>query len=235
MAVVTFNGPIGSGGIEVGTKVAHMLKADYVDRLIFVEAAKRMGATVRAVSAKEHEVPRRRDRLARFMQTLLERSAMSGAGGEPYFGPGIEVLLSREYTETAPEPITAALELEDKRFIEVTSAVIKDLSHGGNVVIVGRGSNMILKDTPGVLHVATIAPLQQRIKTIMQREHLSEAEAAQFVDKVERARQAFWRKFFKVQPDDPSLYHMVINLGALKGDTAAEIIAHAAKDLATQS
>ena len=232
MAVVTLNGPIGAGGPEVGIKVAHNLKSDYVDRLIMAEAAKRIGATVQAVVSKEEEVLRRRDRLGRFLQTMLERSAMSGAGGEPYFGPGIEVILSRDYySETSAEPITQSHELDDQKFIQVTSAVIKELAMGGSVVIVGRGGNLILKDTPGVLHVGFIAPQERRIHTIMEREHLDYKAAEQFVDNHERARIAFFDKFFKVNPQDPSLYHVIINMADLRLKTAAEMIAHAAQDL----
>ncbi|MCE2462410.1 MAG: cytidylate kinase family protein, partial [Dehalococcoidia bacterium] len=151
MAVVTFNGPIGAGGNEIGVLVAGLLNADYVDRLILAQAAKRIGSTVEVLEIKEQRKLALRDRLAYFLQTMLERSAMSGAGGEPYFSPGMEYLPSEEYTDLADEPLTAAQRLNDEHFIEVTRAVIKDLADGGNVVIIGRGSNVILKDVPGVL------------------------------------------------------------------------------------
>jgi cytidylate kinase len=232
MAVVTLNGQIGSGGPEVGLQVAHHLHADYVDRLILAEAAKRIGATVQAVAGKESEVTRRRDRLGRFFQNVLERSAMSGAGGEPYFGPGVDVLLSRDYySEGGDEPITLAHEVDDKQYIEVTTSVIKDLAKEDNVVIVGRAGNLILKGMPGILHVGTVAPMERRIHTIMEREHLDYEEAHRFVEEHERARKAFFSKFFDVDTDDPNIYHMIINMADLKVETAGEIVAHAAQDL----
>jgi cytidylate kinase len=232
MAVVTLNGQIGSGGPEVGLQVAHHLHADYVDRLILAEAAKRIGATVQAVAGKESEVTRRRDRLGRFFQNVLERSAMSGAGGEPYFGPGVDVLLSRDYySEGGDEPITLAHEVDDTQYIEVTTSVIKDLAKEDNVVIVGRAGNLILKGMPGVLHVGTVAPMERRIHTIMEREHLDYEEAHRFVEEHERARKAFFSKFFDVDTDDPNIYHMIINMADLKVETAGEIVAHAAQDL----
>jgi cytidylate kinase len=232
MAVVTLNGQIGSGGPEVGLQVAHHLHADYVDRLILAEAAKRIGATVQAVAGKESEVTRRRDRLGRFFQNVLERSAMSGAGGEPYFGPGVDVLLSRDYySEGGDEPITLAHEVDDTQYIEVTTSVIKDLAKEDNVVIVGRAGNLILKGMPGILHVGTVAPMERRIHTIMEREHLDYEEAHRFVEEHERARKAFFSKFFDVDTDDPNIYHMIINMADLKVETAGEIVAHAAQDL----
>ena len=234
MPVVTLNGQIGSGGREVGLKVAHHLHVDYVDRLILAEAARRIGATVQAMAGKESELTRRRDSIGRFLQNMLERSAMSGAGGEPYFGPGIDVLLSRDYySEPRDEPITQAHEVDDKKYIEVTTAVVKDLAEGGDVVIVGRAGNLILKETPGVLHVGIVAPKERRINTIMEREHFDYKTAEQFVEEHETARKAFFSKFFDVDSDDPNLYHMIINMADLKVETAGEIVAHAAQDITT--
>ena len=96
MPVITINGPVGSGAIDIGQTVAQTLNIDYVDRLVFAEAAKLVGSPVGVLVEKEQRVVRFRDRLARFLQTMLERSAVSGVGGEPYFGRGIETNSSNE-------------------------------------------------------------------------------------------------------------------------------------------
>lgn len=233
MAVVTVNGSVGSGGHEIGQMAAQLLKADYVDRLIFAEAARRIGSTVQVLEFKEQRKLLLRDRLAYFFQTMLERSAMSGAGGEPYFSPGMEYLPSEEYIDLAQEPATAAQRLNDQRFIEVTGAVIRDLAKAGDVVIIGRGSNMILKEVPGVLHVGLVAPMDRRIKTIIEREHLGLRDAEKYITDIEKARVAYYRKFFKEHPDDPSRYHIVLNMGAVEVKTGAEIVVHAAQELAS--
>ncbi len=229
MAVVTFNGAIGAGGNEVGIVAARLLAADYVDRLILAEAAKRIGSSVEVLSIKEQRRVAIKDRLAYLLQTMLERSAMSGAGGEPYFGPGLEYLPSEEYTDLAQEPVTAAQRLNEQRFLETTTAVIQDLAKAGNVVIIGRGSNLILKDYPGVLHVGMVAPTSLRLATIVQREHMATKEAEKYMGDMEKARISYFRKFFKVNPEHTSLYHLVLNLGSMSVNTAAEIVAHAAE------
>ena len=228
MPVVTINGPIGTGGLEIGSEVARHLNADYVDRHIFVEAASRLGSTVTAVTEKEQRVLRLRDHIARFVQNMLERSAVSGVGGDPYFGPDMGTILSEEYTDLSDEAITESQQLDDNRFIEVTSAVINDLADNGNVVIIGRGSNVILKDRPDILHVGLIAPLELRVRTIVEREHFSEDEAEKYVTDTEKARVIYFRKFFKVHPEDSTLYHMVLNMERTTVKSAGEIIAHAA-------
>ena len=229
MAVVTFHGPIGSGQSEVGILTARLLNADYVDRLVLAEAAKRIGSTVEVLEIKGERKLQVKDRLAYLLQTMLERSAMSGAGGVPYFSAGMEYLPSEEYTDLAQEPLTAAQRLNNDHFMEVTTSVIKDLARAGNVVIIGRGSNLMLKDSPGVLHVGLAAPMEIRLKTIQEREHLDEKGAAKYVTDLEKARIVYFRKFFKVHPDDPSLYHMVLNMETMGPNDAADIVAQAAE------
>ncbi len=228
MAVVTLNGQIGAVGAEVGSEAARLLNADYVDRLVLAEAAKRMGSTVEVLEIKGQRKLAIRDRLGYFFQTLLERSAVSGEG-ELY--SGLEYLPAVEYTELAREPMTAAQRLDDQHFIEATSTVIKDLARAGDVIINGRGSNLILRDMLGVLHVGLLAPMELRIKTIIEREHLNREEAERYVRDTEQARLIYFKKFFKVSPEDPSLYDIVLNMGTMSLEAAAAVIALAASKL----
>ena len=228
MSVITINGPIGCGSVTIGQMVAQQLEWNFVDRLVFTEAARLIGTPVGALIAKEQRVDRFRNRLGRFLQTMLERSAMSGVSGEPYFGRGIENLPPETYMEMANEPDR---NLDDKTFIEATTKVVTDLYKGGNTVIIGRGANSILADAPGTLHVGLLAPMEVRVKTLMDREHYGEAEAKVYTEELEQAREGFFRKYWKANPNDPTLYHMMLNMGKMQPKTAAEVIVHAAGDL----
>jgi CMP/dCMP kinase len=231
MPVITINGPVGSGAIEVGQLVAQELSLNYVDRLVLAQAAKRVSAPVGALLDKEQRVDRFRDRMVRFLQTMLERSALHSNADELYFGSPIEMLPAGTYTELAQYSSSAAQKVSDQAFIEAITAVINDLYQAGDVVIIGRGANVILADAPGVIHVGMLAPLEVRVATIMEREHLTREDAEAYVEEVEQARIRFFRKFFKVNPDDPSLYHLMLNLGQMRLETAAEVIACATKEL----
>src|ERR671914_1543836 len=70
MSVITINGPVGSGAIEVGQLVAQQLSLTYVDRLVLAEAAKLVHAPVGVLLDKEQRVDRFRDRLGCFLQTM---------------------------------------------------------------------------------------------------------------------------------------------------------------------
>ncbi len=231
MPIITINGPIGCGAVTIGQMVAEELKLNFIDRMIFTEAARIVGTPVGTLIAKEQRVDRFRDRLGRFVQTMLERSAMSGVSGEPYFGRGIENLPPETYMDLTGEGGGVTHKLDDKIFIEAMTKVVKDIHKQGNAVIIGRGANQILADAPQTLHVGLLAPMEVRVETLVAREHFEREEAEIHVVELERAREDFVQKFWKVHPNEANHYHMMLNMGKMTPKTAAEVIVHAAGDL----
>ena len=228
MPVITINGPIGCGPIPVGQLVAKKLGIDFVDRLILTEAAKLLEAPVSALIDKEQRIVRFRDRLGRFVQTMLERSAISG---EMYAGGALMTLPPEAYASLGGDTSAKSAKVDDKDFIEATTTVVNALYEKGDVVIIGRAANMILADSPDVFHVGLIAPPEVRVEILMRREHLEREAAEVMVDELEQAHVEHYRKFFQVHPNDPSLYHTILNMGKLEPETASDIIAHVADDV----
>ena len=231
MAVITIHGPLGAGAVSIGQLVAQSLEINFYDRLIFTQAARLIGTPVGAVIAKEQRVDRFRDRLGRFLQTMLERSAMSGVSGEPYFGRGIENLPPETFMEMMGEGSAANRNIDDKTFIEATEKVVRDIYEEGNAVIVGRGANAILADLPGAYHVGLVAPLEVRVKTLIERENYTQEEAENYGAELERAHENFFRRFFNFNPYDPSHYQMMLNMGMMSNEAAASVITHATRDM----
>ena len=230
MPIITINGPIGCGAVTIGQMVADQMNLNFVDRLFFTEAARIVGTPVGTLIAKEQRVDRFRDRLGRFVQTMLERSAMSGVSGEPYFGRGIENLPPETYMDLTGDG-GVAQKLDDKVFIDAMTKVAFDLHEKGDAVIIGRGAYQILADASHTLHVGLLAPMEVRVQTLVDREHFEREEAEIHVEELERAREDFIQKFWKVHPNEARHYHMMLNMGKMTPKTAAEVIAHAAGDL----
>ena len=82
-------------------------------------------------------------------------------------------------------------------------------------MIIGRGSNMILADTPGVVHVGLVAPMAVRIDTMAKREMFNPEEARAYSEELENARLTFYRKFFRINANDPTKYHLMLNIGRI--------------------
>ena len=170
MTIITVEGRVGAGAPDLGRLVARELEIDFVDRLILAQIAREVNATMRALVDQERRVPSLVNRLALRVQRVLERSAVAGMGGDPYFGPGVEDLISRQYSEYAEEPHTTAEEVDDERFIKATREVILDIADQDNIVILSRGGAAILRDNPKVLRVGVVARMEDRAKRIAERE-----------------------------------------------------------------
>ncbi len=232
MPIVTMGGLAGGGSRLLGPLVAERLGADYIDRLILTNAARQVGATVEALQQREDRPPTTGERFSRILQRILERSAVTGAGGDPYFGPGAVALLTQELDEIPQLTITKGHELEDEKYFEAMRSVMLDLAAGGNVVIVGRGGSIILRDDPKVLRVGTVARLQDRISRVMETERLEREQAEKTVGARDEARMYYYRRYFGLDnPDAAEHYHMVINTSDVNLEYATEIVVSACQAL----
>ena len=222
----------GGGGRALGAAVAERLGADYVDRLILANAARHVGATVEALNEREQRPPTRGERFTSMLQRILERSAVTSSGGDPYFGPGAMALLTLEF-EDLPEPtITRGHELEDEKYFEAIRSVVTDLAAAGNVVIVGRGGALMLRQYPRVLRVGTVAHMDDRIARTTELERIDRDEAEKKLIDRDAARAYFYKRYFDVDdPDHPDHYHLVINTSEVDIDFAATIVVEAAEAL----
>ena len=232
MTVIALGGLTGAGARTMGPALAERMGADYVDRLILTNVARHVGATVEALHQREERPPTRGERFTRFLQRVLERSAVTGAGGDPYFGPGVAAFLTEEY-EDLPEPtVTRGHELEDEKYIEGVQLAINDMATDENIIMVGRGCYYILKDAPNVLRVGIEAHIDDRIATIAERERLSLDEAASTVVARDQARLYFFNRFFDIEdPDAPEFFHFVINTSLIGQEYGIKMILDAADAL----
>ena len=230
MSVITIEGRLGAGGPDLGRMVAKELNLDFIDRLMLADIAKRVGATVTALADQERRVPTLASRFAQTIQRMLHRSAIAGMGGDPYFGPGIEQLLARPYSEMEEPPHTSAEEIDEKHFIETAAEVINDLAEIDNVVLLGRGGAEILHDNPVVLRVGVVAKMEDRVTRVQQQMRLETSEQAeQFIEHTDLAQDRYFDKAFGSSPIDPFLYHFMWNTSDVSLEYAAQVTVDAAK------
>lgn len=113
--------------------------------------------------------------------------------------------------------------------------IIHHLADEGNVVIVGRGSQMVLRDQPDVLHVRVIAPIEVRVGRLQQRENISPEAAQARLRASDKARIRYLRRSYAIKVDDPTLYHLVINTGLLKLSQVVNLVLQAAQGIELKS
>ena len=107
--------------------------------------------------------------------------------------------------------------------------VIYSISTLGGVVVVGRGGNFILGPERG-FHVRVVAPREVRVRNLVERERLTERDAARAIEKTDHERAEFVRRVFGRSIDDPLGYDLVINHLSISLDSATSLVAAAAME-----
>jgi cytidylate kinase len=224
MPVITVSGRLASGARELAQAVAEELHLDYVDREILVQAAREMGVTLQAMEQRDERPASLGERLASIMRTMLERSASAGAV-DPTTGGALQVVLTRSYGEAAELPEDAPTgQLDDDSYLRTLTSVISGIAARGNVVLLGRGSQAILQQTPDTMHVYVSAPRDQRVMWLAERDGVTQEDAEKRIRRSDQDRQEFHRRYFKVEPENPLLYDLMLHSGRLPNRLMVQLV-----------
>jgi len=116
-------------------------------------------------------------------------------------------------------------------FDHLIRSTVYDFASRDNVVIVGRGAQIILKDIPGTLHVRVTAPYDARVHRIMEQMEYEELNAEQLIRLSDRDSSGYINTYFDADWDDSNLYDLVINTGNLTLNTVVDLITEAANSI----
>ena len=110
------------------------------------------------------------------------------------------------------------------RFQYEMREAIGEIAERGEAVILGRGANWVVHKGCG-LRVRVIAPVEQRIERLAERESLALAEARRRVTEIDAGQRAFILQAYAAEIDDAAGYDLVISTGRLGPEAVAGLIA----------
>lgn len=108
-------------------------------------------------------------------------------------------------------------------YFERLARVIRTISDHGRAVIVGRGANYLV-DPKTALRVRVVAPVDVRMKGLMERAGINEKTARETIALVEKERATFVRQAYDKDVADPADYDLIINTGSFDLEDAVEIV-----------
>jgi len=97
----------------------------------------------------------------------------------------------------------------------------------GNVVLMGRGAQIVLHGMPGVMSVAVVAPEEIRIQRTVAKLNCTPEEAARIVRNHDREHLHLIRLVFDRDPRDWALYDLILNTSQLAVSAASEMVVQA--------
>ncbi len=216
MATITISREYGSGGDEIAIRVCDMLGYRYFDKALMARLVAETGLSEGEIVdfSEDHY------KLRSFMDRLLA-----------WRGPRELSRVASWREDTGGTRKKEVSILNEAEGVALVQGAIRAVYKQGNVVIVGRGGQAILKGLPGVLHVRIHAPSEIRYKRIATTEDIHLFNLQKELDEHDRAAADYLQRFYDVNWDDSSLYDLVINTTQINVEAAAQIIVEAVKHL----
>jgi cytidylate kinase len=208
MRAITISREYGSGGGEIAARLASRLKWQLIDHEIVERVAIEMGTSLGVAEAHDE---RTEGILARIFNNLQSLQPAYMAGTSP------KAFLRNEET-----------------YLKTVSHIVNAAAAQGHVVIVGRGSQVLLAQHRDVLHVRIIATLEKRIDYVMKREGLDRTAAELRIKMKDHDHMKHLETAFHRKPGDALLYDIVLNTAYLDLDSAVEIISFVLQQKANQ-
>lgn len=181
--IITVEREYGCGGGEIARKIADRLGWTLWDQSLTCEIA-------RLSRCAQSEVERREERVDPLYYRLF-KSILRGS---------FEGSLNLHRLEL----------LDADSILRITEQVVQKAASAGNCVIVGRGSQHFLRDRADALRVFLFAPREEKVRRLIAG-GISQADAEEAVDTVDRERAAFIQKYFHREWPNRSLYHAMLN------------------------
>jgi cytidylate kinase len=193
--VVTVSREYGSGGAAIAAKLAALLGYRLLDR-----------ALIERIASEAHVDPATAAKFDEQVDRWVERL------GRAFRYGGIDAV-----AEVDREGL-----LDATRAAALAARVIEEAAGAGECVIVGRGSQCVLRDRPDVFHVFVYASSADRARRLRQR--LGEAaDLGSIIEAMDRERAAYVRQHFGASWLDPRLYDLMVN-AAIGEDAAVAVI-----------
>lgn len=164
--IITIGREYGSGGREIGKRVADKLGIPFYDKEVLTRAAQESGLCSEVL--EHHD------------EKASVGGILSGAGSA-----GMHVNAAQ---------VGLQLPLNQRVFLAQFDAIHK-IAAEGSCVIVGRCADYVLKDAEHVTHVFIYASVEKRIERIMRVEKVDRDKARELIRKTDKQRKNYYNFF----------------------------------------
>lgn len=195
--VITISREYGSGGREIGEKIAKALNIPFYDKVLIDMIAQDCGMA------------------AGYVEEASEKMTMNQAFNISTLG----------YYSVSP--IVENVQVIGEDIFVSQSKIIKDLAEKGPCVIVGRCADYILRERDDVLNVFIHADFEERAKRAVEQYGIEEKNASSVIKKSDKARAKHYAFYCEKKWGNIDNYHLVLNSGKFGIDRSVELILRA--------
>jgi cytidylate kinase len=193
MAVITISRQFGSGGKALGKMLADELGYVFADSDIVSRIAQAANVSETWVETVEKEAG---GKLSRVISRMVSKGL-------------VDKVLKDERGY-----------IDEEIYLDYLVVMVAQIAEEGNAVIMGRGSQYILRDHPDAIHILLVNEFENRVKYVIEHHDLSYTKAAQMVRSEDKRRASLFKKIGKMDYDLPDLYDLVLNMAEVDLETA---------------
>ena len=114
--------------------------------------------------------------------------------------------------------------LGKQSFLACVRSTLANRALADNLVYHGLAGHLLLRGISHVVNVRIITDIESRVAEEMQRENIDHAEAMAILEKDDNERRKWTQSLYGVDPWDPSLYDLIINIKNLTVDDAVDLV-----------
>lgn len=194
--VITVGRQMGSGGRQLGRKIADRLGIAYYDKELLIDAAKHAGLNPEFFEKNDERRPR-------FISGLIPFSL----GVNPFTG------------------FSGSTSISDDALYKAQCDFIHELAARGPCVIVGRSADYVLRDLPNVVNLFVHAEPEHCVERILERNpRMSRDEAIRFAEKTNKLRAGFYNFYTDKRWGDAASYDLTFSSSRLDLDSITELV-----------
>ena len=193
--VITIARGFGSGGKQIGLKIASDLNIRLMDKELLQLASIDSGIN---------------EELFALADEKLNRKLLMQVPDREHYGN----VLTPENSKF----------VSDLNLFNYQVKILRMLAQTESFIVMGKAANYVLRDLPNVVSVSVQAPFADCVKSIMVRSGMTEAEAARAVRRTDKYRSDYHKYYTGERWTDPVGYDLSLNSARLGRDHCVELI-----------
>jgi len=197
--VITIGRQLGSGGREIGQKLAARLNISFYDKDLIRLAAKESGLR------------------EEFFERVDEQKHFS-------LFPGLLGIRN-----SITEDFFSSYYLSNETLFKIQSDVMRRLADEGPSLFVGRCADYVMKERTDCLNIFFSADIDDRVRRIARTHDLAEGKAKELIEKTDKGRSSYYNYFTGKKWGEATSYQLCINSSLLGIDETVRIIINVAR------
>lgn len=211
--LVTFDGHIGSGAMDVGRKVAGIFKLRFFDQVMLPSASEPANSDEAMLFIQRDANVY--DRVWRWVEKASSYFAIGAAGDDPLLQTAADLHLPLTWDINGPRASATASDLW----------TLDEVALHGDAVVVHRAGAVEFANEPNITKVGLFAEWDDRVTRLMQREGIRKpSEAESILLRREESQRRYYHDAHSADPEDHGIYDIVLNTSETRIEMATMIV-----------